>query len=149
MTTAIVTTPAGYNVLIPEGRRPIRDRYRGQTQHQPAYLEIDATDGQAGALWESDPEIGGGVPSRVWHGAARRISCSVDLTQDDLERLSEEIAPLIDRVLAGIDYRHDGSNWIGRADTDAESALAEIERIVESTEATEWDWEVDGDPDDD
>ena len=47
---------------------PLYLRYSGQTNPQPAHIEIDPEEKTITA--EANPEIGNAVPMNVWHGRA-------------------------------------------------------------------------------
>ena len=122
-----------------DARAPLYHRYAGQVNPQPAYLEID-TEARA-VSWESNPEIGNGVPSRVWHNIVQRCPCSAELSAAQIETLSEELRPLIERVCDGVAVEWDGSNYVGRPDDDAEQALAEIQARLDAEEGECHVWE--------
>ncbi len=115
-------------------------RYDGQTQEQPAYIELDLEDKTLSADWNG--EIGNAVPMDVWHGLRRRyhIPC---LVADEANALMEEIAPLCERVVAGSEIVWDGNNWVAKLNEDAEDAEMEIDRMCEQAEGeTVSEWEA-------
>lgn len=114
-------------------RAPLYQHYQGQTQAQPAYVELEE-DGTVNASY--DPEIGGAVPMTVWHGRDRRYPVSNSISMDGLKALLAYITPLLQRVHDGLSIEWDGSNIVGRLTEAAENAEAKISRICESDE---WD----------
>lgn len=119
-------------ITIPAGPGPLYHRYHGQSQPQVAYLEIDPRD--ASVRWDWSAEIGSGVPGDVWHGIILRISASPYLSSRQLANLSDEIQPLVRRLIDGGDTEWDGSNHRGTWTVDADDARIEIERLIERVE---------------
>ncbi|MFI8769553.1 hypothetical protein ACIGN6_32240 [Streptomyces sp. NPDC053792] len=107
-------------------------RFHGQSEAQPAYVELGLKDGILLASY--DAVVGQGVEAEVYHGIDRRWSIPV-LTQDAANRLLDDLAPLAQRVLDGSDVVWDGNNWVGRVVTeDAEAAYDEITERCEGIE---------------
>ncbi|WP_371099897.1 hypothetical protein [Streptomyces sp. PU_AKi4] len=101
--------------------------YDGQTEPQPAYIELDTQNGTLLATYNS--EIGNAVPFTVYHGLDRRYGIPI-LTADAANRVMEEIAPLADRVIAGTTVEWDGNNNVAILDEDAQAAEEEIEKLL-------------------
>jgi transcriptional regulator with XRE-family HTH domain len=99
--------------------------YDGESEPQPAYIELDT---QAGTLHaDYDSEIGGAIPFSVYHGLDRRYGIPI-LTADAANRVMEEIAPYADRIIAGTTTEWDGNNTVAVLDDDALAAEEEIEK---------------------
>ena len=125
-----------------EGQFVLYCHYRGQTQIQPCFIELDLEDGTLSA--DYDGEIGGAVPFSVWHRRAIRWGIPL-MTADAVNGLMETILPLAQRVFDGAEIEWDGSNLVGVYNDDADAAIEEIERIcgaeegdLEVWEASEW-----------
>lgn len=101
--------------------------YDGQTEPQPAYIELDT---QAGTLLATyNAEIGNGIPFSAYHGLDRRYSIPI-ITAEAANHIMREIAPLADRVIAGTEAEWDGSNTVAKLNDDAHAAEDEIEKIL-------------------
>lgn len=101
--------------------------YDGETQAQPAYIELDT---QAGTLLATyNAEIGNGIPFSVRHGLDRRYGIPI-VTAEAANRIMQEIAPLADRVIAGTEAEWDGSNTVAKLNDDARAAEDEIEKFL-------------------
>jgi transcriptional regulator with XRE-family HTH domain len=99
--------------------------YDGQSEAQPAYIELDLRKGAL--LADFDSEIGGAVPFSVSHGFDRRYRIPV-LTAEAANRVMREIAPLAERVLADWEEEWDGNNMVAVLGDDAQAAEEEIEQ---------------------
>lgn len=97
--------------------------YDGQSQAQPAYIELDVRDGTL--LADYAAEVGRGKTPSVFHGFERHYRIPV-LTGEAANRVMEEIAPLADRILADWEEVWDGNNKVARLGEDAYAAEAEI-----------------------
>lgn len=98
--------------------------YDGQSEPQPAYIELDT---QAGTLLaDYDAEIGNAVPATVWHGLERRYSIPI-LTADAANRVMKEIVPFAERIVAGTEAEWDGHNTVAVMNEDAQAAEEELE----------------------
>jgi hypothetical protein len=104
-------------------------KYQTQLQQQPCFVELDCEREVLSADYSS--EIGGGVPSSVWHGRTLRWRIP-SLFPRVADGLLADIAPLAERVLAGYESRWDGSNNVGKLDAGATEASAEIEALCEA-----------------
>ncbi|MFI8944103.1 helix-turn-helix domain-containing protein [Streptomyces syringium] len=98
--------------------------YDGQSEAQPAYIELDTQDGTLHA--DCNAEIGGAVPSSVYHGLHRRYGIPA-LTADAANRVMQEIAPLAERIIAGTEAEWDGNNTVAVLSDDALAAEEELE----------------------
>ncbi|MFN2310174.1 MAG: hypothetical protein ABR553_10670, partial [Gammaproteobacteria bacterium] len=108
---------------------PLYNRYPGQTEPQPSYVEMDE-DGFVSTNYSG--EIGNGVPSYVWHGRTLRFSVPSDVRGDALADLLEgaEVVALLERIHAGHEVEWDGNNHRGYLDDDAQEAQGELEHIL-------------------
>ncbi|MEU6680949.1 hypothetical protein [Streptomyces sp. NPDC046925] len=97
--------------------------YDGQSEPQPAYIELDTQHGTL--LADYDSEVGGAVPFSVHHGLERRYGIPI-LTADAANRVMQEIAPLAERIIAGTEAKWDGSNTVAVLDEDAGAAEEEL-----------------------
>ena len=119
---------------------PLYQRYPGQTNPQPAYIQIDE-DGNVSAGYSG--ETGNAVPSTVWHRRTLQwpVQPSVrgDVLADFLD--SPEIVALLERVHAGHQVEWDGNNHVGRLNDDAQAAAFEIESAIYSADdcVSVWD----------
>lgn len=99
-------------------------RYPGQTAPQGTYIYLDCRDGEFGV--DYNPEVGNAIPFGVYHGHVQRIGIDI-LTQDAIEALLIEIAPLAQRVVDGYSSVWDDNNYVARFAADALQALEEIQ----------------------
>jgi hypothetical protein len=116
--------------LLTDGPAPLYHRYPSQTTEQRAYVELDEN-GTVTADW--DGEIGGGVPSHVWHGRTRRYSVPSNVSGRALAGLlrSERVLSLLERVYEGLEIVWDGSNHVGRLTDDACEADSELADAID------------------
>lgn len=98
--------------------------YDGQSEPQPAYIELDTQDGSLHADYNA--EIGNAIPFSVYHGLHRRYGIPI-LTGDAANRVMEEIAPLAERIVAGTEVEWDGNNNVAVLTADALAAEEELE----------------------
>ncbi|MFE9769496.1 helix-turn-helix domain-containing protein [Streptomyces sp. NPDC005808] len=98
--------------------------YDGQTEGQPAYIELDLREGTL--LADYNGEIGNAVPGTVHHGIERRYSIPT-LTGDAANRVMKELAPLAERILADWEEKWNGNNNVAVLGEDALAAEEEIE----------------------
>lgn len=111
--TTITITPVGDLYL----------KYRGQSDPQPCYVELDCEREKLSA--EADTAIGPGTPTRVWHGRAIRWAIPV-LTESAAEGLLLDLIPLAQRIVDGYSCEWDGRNHVGRLTEDAQEAADAI-----------------------
>lgn len=110
-------------------RIPLYLHYHGQTNPQDAFLQLDS-DGEV--YFAPNPEIGSAIPVRVWDGRSQRWSVPNTLTARACADLFEELRPLLQRVLDGLEVdRNAQGNLRGRLDEDADEASQAIERALE------------------
>ena len=114
--------------------------YEGQTEPQPAYIELALNTGSLSASYNA--EIGNAIPFTVYHGFERRYSIPV-LTAEAANQAMERIVPLAERIVADSDTHWDGNNTVIVLGDDARAAEAEIEDYLEgnfdeSDEVTVW-----------
>ena len=77
-----------------EGLHPLWVQYEGQLNTQPAYIEFNSITDELSADYSG--EIGGGVPESVWNGKRRRYSISPHLTLDEINKLLDEVAAVLE-----------------------------------------------------
>jgi hypothetical protein len=125
---------------------PLYCRYSGQTNAQPAYVEMD-DDGIIAADYSG--EIGGGVSFDVFHSRTLRWGVAERVRGDALADLleSDEMRVLFERVYNGHSIEWDGNNNVGHLDDDARAASDEIEvaltALGEDESAMGVVWDVD------
>ncbi|MDX3232566.1 hypothetical protein [Streptomyces sp. ME19-01-6] len=122
-------SPTGTTVRIIECTSPteLYRHYDGQSEAQPAYIELDTQTGTLSASYNG--EIGNAVPFTVFHGLDRRYSIPV-LTADAVNRVMREIAPLADRIITGTEAVWDGNNTVAELTEDALAAEEQIEKTL-------------------
>ena len=115
---------ARIKITYPEGTplHPLYYQYDGQTNVQPAYVELDLTADPPTLSAGYSGEIGGGVPMAVWHNRCLRWAVMPNLTAAEIRTLLDTLAPLAERVANGYEDAWDGSNTLGRFSEDAEYA---------------------------
>jgi hypothetical protein len=126
-------------IIEVEDKLALYCHYRGQTNVQPCFIELDLEDGKLSA--DYDGEIGGAVPFNVWHRRALRWEVPL-MTADAVNGLMEAILPLAQRIFDGAEIEWDGSNLVGVYDADADAAIEEIERICATAESDLEVWEA-------
>lgn len=104
----------------------LHHRYPRELRPQPCYVALDCETGTLRA--ETDGEIGGAVPVRVWHKRVLRWKIPA-LKASVADELLAELVPLAERVVAGYSCEWDGHNNIGRYSDDAMSARDEIDDL--------------------
>jgi hypothetical protein len=114
-----------------DGIAPLWQKYSGQHQPQPAFLEFEPADGTARFGVNGNPGPSYGVPFDVWHGVTRRYSVQPYISRDGLAELAEAASPLLQRIADGYSSRWDGSNFKGRLTDDATEAEEELEALCE------------------
>lgn len=108
---------------------PLYCRYPGQTNPQPAYVEMD----EAGYVFANySGEIGNGEPAYVRYGRALRWGVPSDIDGDVLADLLErdDVIALLERIHAGHSAEWDGNNHVGHLDNDAQEANDELASIL-------------------
>lgn len=111
------------------GTTDLYRHYDGQTQPQDCYVYLDC--GSQTLTAKYDPEIGGAVTERQWHGHVLRwrIPC---LKATAANRLLNELAPMSVAICAGYESDWDGSNAVATYSAASEAAQGEIERICDN-----------------
>jgi hypothetical protein len=118
--------------------KPLWEKYPGQNEAQPAYVQI-CEDGEIFAA--SNAEIGNAVPESVWNGRDQRFEISNQLSNKQIEVLLEELKPLVADFANCSEVDWDNSNH-RRKITDEkawEILMGRIESICESYEPDEWE----------
>jgi hypothetical protein len=110
----------------------LHSHYQGQTDPQRAHIEIDLDDGLISA--GINPEIGGGVPGKVWHGRIRRYPLPAGALPGPVNALMAEIAPVVEQMLTEYSCEWDGSNHVGRLTERGRESEQEIEAVIEGAE---------------
>lgn len=107
--------------------------YSGQSDAQPVEVHFDLDSGELYARY--NPEIGGGVPARAWHGIVRIWDVPTVLTSAAMNELLDEIAPQAAALLEEAGIVWDGHNYVGRL-TDVGHDIEQqiMDRIVEYAE---------------
>ncbi len=116
---------------------PVYCRFDGQTQPQPAYLELDPQKRTLTADYSG--EIGNAVPMTVWHGHQYRLSITPYLTGAALADLleDEDVLTLVAEVIDGHSIEWDGSNHVGRLTEDAADALEGLQESLDRNAAVD------------
>lgn len=114
-------------------------RYYGQNSPQPCYIALDLESGEMYA--DYNPNIGGGMGMREWHGIVRTWVIPV-LRASAANELMEEIADLAQQVLDGGEVVWDGNNYVGRLDDDARGASDSIENMLLDAEGQLEVWDA-------
>ena len=73
---------------------PLWQQYDGQLTTQPAFIEFNSITDELSADYSG--EIGGGVPEDVYYGWRRRYSISPHLTLDEINKLLDEVAAVLE-----------------------------------------------------
>ncbi len=124
-----VLTPSGWTIRIPEDSHselPLYTKYPGQCFPQDTYLSIGAEK----AWWETSGAIGDCMSEEVFHGRVRQVPCAPTLTLEELVAFSEELGPLIETVIEGLDDVWNGNNRVGILTDEAAEALEELAAIL-------------------
>lgn len=105
-------------------------QYPSEMQPQPAYVWLDC---KAEKLWAAyDPEIGNGHSSDVHYGHTQSWQIDPRWSDDTVNAILAEVAPLASRVIDGYSSRVKDGNVVAAFDEDAASALDEIAEICET-----------------
>lgn len=129
-------TPSGYTITVPgqnNSELPLYLKYPGQGVPQGTCLSISSER----AWWETSGAIGGGMSEEAFHGRVQQVPCAPTLTFEELVWFSEELAPLIELVIEGLDDEWDGNNRVGILTDEAADALEEIESTLEPEKHTD------------
>ncbi len=102
------------------GRGRLTFTYRSQTNPQPICADI-LDDGTVHVF--GNPEIGNAVPMDVYHGIIQRVGVWGVSTQAEAREWYRSNKTLIQRIVAGMDKRWDGNNFVGTLTDDARRAL--------------------------
>ena len=104
-------------------------RYDTQTNPQPVFLEVDFEERTASVV--VDPEIGNGVPERVWNGRTIRFAgLPSGLLPEAANRVLTACYPMIDELDEHHEIFWNGSNHVGKLDARGEELAQEIEEIT-------------------
>jgi hypothetical protein len=80
-----------------EDLHPLWCQYDGQLTTQPAFIEYDTTTPYDELSADYSREIGGGVPEDVYYGKRRRYSISPHLTLEEINKLLDEVAAVLEK----------------------------------------------------
>lgn len=105
-------------------RFPVYAQYGGQCMPQPAYLELDIRDGKLTADYSG--EVGNAVPSSVWHDLVLRFKLMPETTADQIEKIINENAEMLQKILDGAEVVWNGSNWVGQFTDEAQDVIDSI-----------------------
>lgn len=103
---------------------PLFEKYSGQNEAQPAYIELDCEDATLSAGTNS--EIGSAVPLKVFHGQVQRFNIAPNLSSEAINSLLEEVKPLAERIIDGYRSHWNGNNEVARFSDDAHAASTEL-----------------------
>jgi hypothetical protein len=118
------------------------EKFRGQNQRQPVFVELDLESGDLSAY--VSPDIGNGMPERVYNRRAIRWEIPV-LTPEACNALLDEIEPHAGILWDGSTIEFDGRNHVGTLDDDAQDAVQTISdlcdegRFSEAQRVSVWD----------
>ena len=115
--------PIKSNIAQLSGPLPLYHKYGGQTNPQPAFLEIE--EGEVWLDWSA--EIGTGIPMSVYHRRALRLPVPNHLTPAGYRALLDDITPALREIMAGHAIQWDGNNHVGRLTDEAQAAFDELE----------------------
>ena len=107
------------------------NRYPGQCQAQPAYLEIRES-GDIYCSW--DGQIGNAKPARVWFDIDIRFPVSNELDEKQIEELIKEVEPLAKELLDKTEVAWDGNNHRRKIKGEAQEIYDRIQVICEEME---------------
>jgi hypothetical protein len=112
---------------------PLFHRFWGQSQAQPAYIELDCREGGKLSA-DYSCEYGNATPCYVWHRLAERFDIPSASTRDSLLVIltDDDFLALCQTVVDGFEEFWDGSNWVGQYTPDARYALEEIADYLDS-----------------
>jgi hypothetical protein len=115
--------PIKSNITQLSGPLPLYHHYDGQTNPQPAFIEIEA--GEVTFDWNA--EIGSAIPMSVHHRRALRLPIPNHLSLAGYQSLFEDITPALREIIAGHTLHWDGNNLAGRLTEEAQAAFDGLE----------------------
>ena len=127
----VYSTAKMLKIIRPRRVADFRLHYRGQLYPQPSGIEIDPKN------HVMQPYVGreiNGFPVEVFHRRLLRfpLAYPFNVSTSRLSRLMTAIRPLAIRVCDGYSDYWDGNNMLGSYTEDADNAIDEIFRIVDS-----------------
>jgi hypothetical protein len=130
-----MATITDHSALVTDAHRVLDMASNGGTPYDALILEIE--EGGNVALFVQTYYGGDGTRMDVWHGRTRQFTligkggAHIDLNalRADL-RPDGRLAPLIDRIAAGLDSDWDGSNFKGTLTADARKAEDELDYLI-------------------
>jgi hypothetical protein len=124
--------PIKSNIAQLSGPLPLYHQYYGQTNPQPAFLEIES-----GEVWfDWNAEVGNAIPMSVYHRRALRLPVPNHLTPAGYQSLLEDITPALREIMAGHTLQWEGNNHVGRLTEEAQAAFDGLEY---QSMSGEWD----------
>ena len=90
---------------------PLYCHYSSQLEPQRAFITLDGRDGTYAA--DYDAEIGGGVPSSLWHGVICRIPAPALLLESYVEQYIDDVKRITEPARAGYEVIWNGNNHVG------------------------------------
>jgi hypothetical protein len=117
-----------------ESAAPLYRTYPRQNQAQPAYIELDCRE-NGELMADYSGESGNAVPAYYYHGLAYRWEIPAETSGSSLKALfaDETFLALCRRILAGFEEVWDGSNYVGRYNAAATSAIEEVYGLINRT----------------
>ena len=103
--------------------------YPGQCVPQGRFFEV-YPDGSVEV--DVSPEIGNGVPSKVWHGKIIRLHIPHGPTREDIRAFYRIHRAEFARLVAGLSVEWNGSNYVGRLTEDAIGAQEWLEHALQN-----------------
>lgn len=104
--------------------KPLWNRYPGQCQAQPAYLQISES-GDIYCDWSG--ELGNAIPFRVYNNIDIRFRISNRLDQYQIDDLIAQVTPLAKKLLENTSIEWDGNN--NRRKFRSHDALSTLQKI--------------------
>lgn len=105
---------------------PLYAHYQNEIEPQPAYVTLCLDTGIVDASVSG--EVGNAMARDFWLGTTRRYRIKNLLTADQIMSVLTAARPLLQRVLDGAEIVHDGNNYVGRLNPDAEEAEQQLSR---------------------
>lgn len=108
---------------------PLYEHYSGQTEPQPAYIQLDCREGTLSA--NVNGEIGNAVPFSVWHGHDKRYTVSFELCAKSINSVLDYVAPLAQQICDAYESHWDGSNEVAKFTLEGD-VMRTIEEEIQS-----------------
>ncbi len=111
-------------------RFPAYAKYPGQMQPQPAFIELETSDGELTVDYSG--EIGNAVPGNIYHGIDLRWDITPEAKSGDISTAIDCLTDLFQQVLDGHSVSWDGKNYVGRLTEEAQEASEKIQRELDA-----------------